>query len=583
MEDKLMAKVYGIDLGTTYSAIATLDNNGLPVIIDNDVDGTPFIASAVYFPENGEPVIGEEAKKQAEVEPGRVVQFVKREIGKADAQTWEFNGIKYDPITISALILKRIKKYVEQQNNTTVSDVVITCPAYFGIKERNETREAGKIAGLNVLDIINEPTAAALNYCLREFKENRKIMVYDLGGGTFDITLFDYSVDDENKATIDILATGGNDRLGGVDWDNLICEHITEWYCEDNRIDERSELDSDVRQQIQTQAENIKIGLTKMPSKKAYINSDRGRASLVVNKDKFNEIASGKVDETMAYVRNLLDKVNVSANDIDTVLLVGGSTRMTMIEEAVKAMFPGKVKYEDPDKAVAKGAALAAAIKFNEILDKRVHISKDGEIEPRKEHTGEKGEDNEDEKITREQADNLKIRLGPDEITEITYIDKLPRSFGPGVMNDNDEYVIDNLLFIGDPSPAEIEKTYETTKDNMPRIVVRIFENWGEDRENTYVIPCIDRDGQPQYTDPDLKVEFIGQLELTLPLNTPQKSPIDVTFSFSSAGLDVTARNPNTNERISAELASYNTKNREEMEETVKVVKDSNPRGQINS
>ena len=236
-----MAKVYGIDLGTTYSVISTLDDNGMPEIVVNQDEGSNLLASAVYFQEGGDPVVGEVAKNQKDIEPERVVEFVKRYIGKPDAPTYDFDGVTYDPITISSLILKRMKEYANAQGHD-VKDVVITCPAYFGNEERAATKQAGLIAGLNVLNIVNEPTAAALNYCCREFKESRKIMVYDLGGGTFDITLFDFSVDANGKALIDIIETGGNDRLGGIDWDARMYDYMCEKYAFENGVSKKSRL-----------------------------------------------------------------------------------------------------------------------------------------------------------------------------------------------------------------------------------------------------------------------------------------------------------------------------------------------------
>lgn len=173
-----MAKVYGIDLGTTYSAIATLDENSLPIVIPNHYDGGDLLASAVYFQEGANPenpVVGEYAKGMKDSEPDRVVEFVKRYIGRKDAPTYMFEGVQYDPITISSIILKRLKEYAGEQGHD-VHDVVITCPAYFNDKQKAATKQAGEIAGLNVLNIVYEPTAAALNYCSREYKENRKII-----------------------------------------------------------------------------------------------------------------------------------------------------------------------------------------------------------------------------------------------------------------------------------------------------------------------------------------------------------------------------------------------------------------------
>jgi molecular chaperone DnaK (HSP70) len=211
-----MKKIYGIDLGTTYSAIATKDENGHPVIIENQDEGTNNIASVVYFQDIGDPVIGEVAKNMYEAEPTKVVQYVKRQIGKEDSQIYKFGGKDYDPITISALIIKQIVKHANDQGHD-VKDVVITCPASFGYEERTATKQAGEIAGLNVLNIINEPTAAALKYCYRELQINSKIMVYDLGGGTFDLTVFNMTVDVIGIILIDVLFSDGDEHLGGID------------------------------------------------------------------------------------------------------------------------------------------------------------------------------------------------------------------------------------------------------------------------------------------------------------------------------------------------------------------------------
>jgi len=284
-------KVYGIDLGTTYSVLATLGDNGMPEVIDNHYDGVPLLASAVYFQEDGTPVVGKTAKNQAQVEPSRVALHVKRHIGEEDAPTWEIGEVKYDPITISALILKQMKEYAAEQGHD-VNDVVITCPAYFKIPHRNATRQAGEIAGLNVLNIINEPTAAALNYCCREFRESRKIMVYDLGGGTFDVTLFDFSVSENNTATIKVLRTGGDKKKGGIDWDDRLFKHIVELYAKEKGVSEESvEKDPALKQKISALAEDVKIGLSKLPQKSFTIDSFR----FEVTREKFEELTLGLV------------------------------------------------------------------------------------------------------------------------------------------------------------------------------------------------------------------------------------------------------------------------------------------------
>ena len=430
-----MAKVYGIDLGTTYSVISTLDDNGMPEIIANQDEGSNLCASAVYFQEGGDPVVGEVAKNQKDIEPERVVEFVKRYIGKEDARTYEFDGVKYDPITISSLILKRMKEYANAQGHD-VKDVVITCPAYFGNEERSATKQAGIIAGLNVLNIVNEPTAAALNYCCREFKENRKIMVYDLGGGTFDITLFDFSVDESGKALIDIIKTGGNDRLGGIDWDARMYDYMCEKYAYENGV-EQDEMDAELQHKIKAQVEQAKKDLSTLQKKSYTISYDGDRTRIELTREDFEARTQDLVEQTMDFVNQLLSDTGLSVDGIDVVLLVGGSTRMPMIKAAVESLFPGKVRVEDPDLAVAKGAALAAAIEWNERLQT---IVSGGEV-PTEAPDSYGAETN--LPTTAEEAAALMIDV-PQQVSTVS--DKLTRSLGPAVFVDEDHYMIDNLL-----------------------------------------------------------------------------------------------------------------------------------------
>jgi len=564
-----MAKVYGIDLGTTYSVIATLDENGLPEVIENTDDASQLLASAVYFPEGGgNPVIGNSAKNQAEVEPDRVVQFVKREIGKPDAQIREFDGVKYDPITISSLILKRMKEYANAQGHD-VNDVVITCPAYFGTEERNATQQAGKIAGLNVLNIVNEPTAAALNYCCREFRENRKIMVYDLGGGTFDITLFDFSVDNTGKASIDVIRTGGDDRLGGIDWDARLFDHICEKYADEEGVTQ-GEMDAELRQRIRAEVETTKKSLSSLEKKSFTINYAGTPTRLEVERGKFEELTRDLVERTMDFVRKLLSDTGISSGDVDIVLLVGGSTMMPMVKAAVEAMFPNKVRVEQPNLAVAKGAALAAAVEWNERLLDQVEGNVNGEAaaagEPR---------------ISKDEATKLMINVPQVFSGESIVKDKLSRSSGPAIFNEKGEYVIDNLLFVGDECPSESSQTYGTMSDNQTAVEIYVFENVSEDRVNKYLTPSINEHDEEQYTDPALKVKNIGKVILDLPPNTPKGSPIEVTFRFSTDGLKVRARNPATGQTVETDIASDGTKTKEEMNEAIKRFASIQTSGQI--
>lgn len=553
-----MAKVYGIDLGTTYSVISTLDDNGMPEIVANQDEGSNTLASAVYFQEGGDPVVGEVAKNQKDIEPERVVEFVKRYIGKPDASTYEFDGVTYDPITISSLILKRMKEYANAQGHD-VKDVVITCPAYFGNEERTATKQAGLIAGLNVLNIVNEPTAAALNYCCREFKENRKIMVYDLGGGTFDITLFDFSVDESGKAFIDIIKTGGNDRLGGIDWDARMYDYMCEKYAFENGVSQ-DDMELELQQKIKAQIEQAKKDLSTLQKKSYTISYDGDRTRIELTREDFESRTQDLVEQTMDFVTRLLDDSGVSADSVDVVLLVGGSTKMPMIRAAVEAMFPSKVRVEDPDLAVAKGAALAAAIEWNERLQT---IASGGEIKPEY-PVGDTEEPISNLPTTAEEAAALMINV-PQQVSTVS--DKLTRSLGPAVYVDEDHYMIDNLLFVGDEIPAEAEAVYGTRVDNQLEIKVKVFENVATDRENKHVLPSIDENGNEQYTDPSLKVKMIGEVRLDLPPHTLKGTPIRVVFRSSAIGLEVTATNLETDESAKTTITTDNTMTSDELDE----------------
>lgn len=569
-----MAKVYGIDLGTTYSVITTLDDNGMPEVISNQDEGSDLLASAVYFQDGADAVVGEVAKNQKDIEPERVVEFVKRYIGKPDAPTYEFDGVKYDPITISALFLKRMKAYADAQGHD-VKNVVITCPAYFGNEERAATKQAGIIAGLNVLNIVNEPTAAALNYCVREFKENRKIMVYDLGGGTFDITLFDFSVDDDGKALIDIIKSGGNDRLGGIDWDARMFDYMCKQYAFENGT-EIGDMDKELKDTIRAQVEQAKKDLSTLEKKSYTIKYDGDRTRIELTRNDFEEQTQDLVEQTMDFVHQLLSGVGMSADDVDVVLLVGGSTFMPMIKNAVENLFPGKVRVEQPNLAVAKGAALSAAIEWNErIVDIKQKLDQGKEISQEEQDVIS---DIPEEAISSDNASDLMINV-PQQVSTVS--DKLTRSLGPAVFVSEDSYMIDNLLFVDDEIPAEAESVYETRVDNAPEIVVNVYENVSQDRVNKHVVPCYDYEGNPQYTDPELKVKRIGEVRLQLPPNTPKGSPIRVVFRLSTVGLEVTAENMETGEVATVEINPDNGYTADQVSEAKKRFEGINTSGQI--
>ncbi len=528
---------YGIDLGTTYSCIATLDRNGNPEVVRNQADASDTLASAVFFESADNVVIGNSAKDMVETDGERVVQFVKREIGKPNARTYEFDGKTYTPVEISALILGRLKQMVEEQGGS-VDDVVITCPAYFGLEERNATKKAGELAGMNVLNLINEPTAAALSYCARQFQEERTILVYDLGGGTFDVTIVKMSLvmnaEGSEVQKVTVITTGGNDELGGKDWDDKLFDHILQACCDENGLIP-DEIDVETRQLIRSRVETTKKKLSNAETAKVKINVNGAMTTINISREEFENLTSDKVAQTMTYVEDTLQKAgNI---EIDTVLLVGGSTFMPMIRNAVEARFPGKVQIEDPDRAVAKGAAICASMLVEE--------AEGGAPIPVGGDTDTEGGDTTEP--TGPKASHASSGLSTSFVVE----DQTPRSFGPGVLNEAGDYIIDNIIKMGEIMPATAVKTYYTAADNMVKIVLRAFENMSQDDSLT---PCVDNMGESQPTDPAHNVKLLGELEMLLPPNTRKGSPIEVTFQVDAVGVYVKAVNLSTGEIVETTL-----------------------------
>ena len=511
---------YGIDLGTTYSCIARLDSNGNPEVIRNTEDDSNTVASVVFFENESNVIVGQAAKENVETDGDRVVQFVKREIGKREARTYEFDGKTYTPVEISALILTRLKNLVEDQGGT-IEDAVITVPAYFGLEERSATKQAGELAGLHVLSLINEPTAAALSYCARQFQEDRTILVYDLGGGTFDVTVLKMSMTQNDSGRdvqkITVLATDGDDKLGGKDWDDKLYNHILRACCDDNGLTPE-EVEAETRQDIRSKVEEAKRKLSKKQSAKVRIDVNGSRTEVVLKRADFEQMTSDLVARTMNFVDATLEKV--PAESIDTVLLVGGSTYMPMIINAVEEKFPGKVQQHDPDQAVAKGAAIYASMLVEEVDS------------PAAQEAETSGDATRAEQLT----------------SKFTVEDQTPRSFGPGVVDMNGakhKYVLENFIKIGEKMPAVFTKTYYPLEDNQELVRLRAFENISTDDT---LIPSVDEDGNPQATDPAHKVKLLGELIVNLPPNTSRDTPIKVTFKVDASGVHVEAVNTKTDE-----------------------------------
>lgn len=365
-----MARAVGIDLGTTNSAVAVLEG-GEPTVIAN-AEGFRTTPSVVAFTKDGEILVGETAKRQAVTNVDRTIASVKRHMGT----DWTFavDDKKYTPQEISARILAKLKRDAETYLGEAVTDAVITVPAYFNDAERQATKDAGEIAGLNVLRIINEPTAAALAYGLDKGKEDELILVFDLGGGTFDVSLLEVGKDDD-FSTIQVRATSGDNRLGGDDWDQRIVEHLVKKFKETTGVDVSK--DKIALQRLKEAAEQAKKELsqaTQASIQLPYLSlTENGPANLdeTLTRAQFEQMTADLVDRTKKPFNDVIKEAGVKVDDIAHVVLVGGSTRMPAISELVKSLTGGREpnKGVNPDEVVAVGASLQAGVLKGERKD----------------------------------------------------------------------------------------------------------------------------------------------------------------------------------------------------------------------
>ena len=358
-----MARAVGIDLGTTNSVVSVLEG-GDPVVIAN-AEGTRTTPSVVAFSKDGEVLVGSVAKRQAVTNVDRTISSVKRHMGTD--WTTEIDGKKYTPQEISARILMKLKGDAEAFLNDTVTDAVITVPAYFNDAERQATKEAGEIAGLNVLRIVNEPTAAALAYGLDKGKEDELILVFDLGGGTFDVSLLEVGKDDDGFSTIQVRATSGDNRLGGDDWD----QRVVEWLLAQVKANTGADLSRDkiALQRLQEAAEQAKKELSSATSTNISLQylsvTPEGPIHLdeKLTRAKFEELTRDLLERTKKPVLDVIKEAGVSISEISEVVLVGGSTRMPAVAELVKELTGREPnKGVNPDEVVAMGAALQAGV-----------------------------------------------------------------------------------------------------------------------------------------------------------------------------------------------------------------------------
>lgn len=443
-----MKKAIGIDLGTTYSATAIMQD-GKPTILPN-IEGQNITPSVVLFPSTDageEPLVGEMAKRSAATSPLDVVQFVKRQMGDPNWRFESANGHSYSAEEISAVILKKLKNDAETALGHAVTDVVITVPAYFDDARRTATRQAGQIAGMNVLRVLNEPTAAAMSYGLSQNK-NGTILVYDLGGGTFDVSIMDI-----NNGDFDVLATDGNRNLGGFDFDNRIAEYVFEQIKEQG-ITRDIRTDDLLVAEIREKAEIAKKSLTTVAQTSILLTVDSKHIRIKMTRDEFENRTVDLLNTTRELVEDAMENAGKSWGDIDHLLLIGGSTKMPMVKKMMTSLSGKNPELNvNPDEAVALGAAIQAYINANEAIDVK-------------------------------QSSGVPAVIGGELIT-INVSDVTSQALGVILLNDRDQE--ENFVVIPKNAkiPSKGEQNARTVIDQQSSILVRVTQ--GEDREVRYV------------------------------------------------------------------------------------------------
>lgn len=464
----------GIDLGTTYSCLAYIDGEGNPIVEKNfeQEDTTP---SVVLFNENGEIIVGSPAKDMAVMYPSnRTITAVKRQIG-TDYKV-NIDGDIYTPVTLSAAILKKMINDFNEAHGCDVRKAIITCPAYFGQNERDSTKYAGKIAGLDDVTIINEPTAAAISFGYGGDGSKKRVIVYDLGGGTFDVTVLEI---EGNSFTA--VATDGERLLGGRDWDRALAAVIKNKVSQSSGIPMAEiEEDRDAAVTLEIDTESIKKRLTTAESTRGTLTVGGVKTVYSVTRAEFESATAPLLNRTLEIIDRVLTSKSFGLDDIDEIILVGGSSRMPQIKNGISAKYPGaKVRVFDPDRSIAKGAAIFARSRDLESVD-----------------------------VT----DTQKLIVK----------NVLSKTFGVRVEYNGKE-MISNIIYRNETLPIESVKIYYPIEEGQPSVLVEIFEDSALRSDNTPRTDLIDGNS-------------VGEFEMDLPDGIGMDTPIKVTFKAAEDG-----------------------------------------------
>jgi molecular chaperone DnaK (HSP70) len=539
-----LKRVYGIDLGTTYSAIAYVDEHGKPVIVPNQ-ESERITPSVVLF-DGDNIIVGNTAKESAKVEPHRVESRIKQHMGDPNF-VFEYEGQVFSPEDISSFILRKVVGDAELALGDKITDVVITCPAYFGTPEREATANAGRLAGLNVRAILNEPTAAAIAYGLEQ-NEDQTVLVYDLGGGTFDITMIEIK-----DRLIRVICTGGDHRLGGVLWDESIVMYLAEQFRTQTGEGSDPLDDPEVLNDLFLQAERGKKTLTQREKAPFRVTHAGNQARVELDRDKFEEITKHLLDRTIELSHEMLADARAKGHErFDKVILVGGATRMPQVRNRLVAEFNLEPEIYDPDEAVAKGAALYAL--KESLLDQvqdflTTQVAVDGQPASPVDLAQVS------EKEVAQALDHLEKELGftltgpVRELVNTRIVNVLSKSLGVVARNEQSQDVIVYLLPRNSEVPLERVTDFGTDSGNQAAVDIRVMS------------------GERDSPDP-LDCQEVGVATLNLPEKLPARSPIRVKFAISKDGrLGVSATDLTGGGSIDVEFETEAVLNAEEVAE----------------
>ena len=542
-------RVYGIDLGTTYTCIAHVDDvSGKPTVHPN-IEGELTTPSIVLFEDAETRVVGREAKNSALLDAAHVVEMIKREIGRPGWRR-EFFGREESPEEISSYIVRKIVDDAEQSSGQRPEKVVITCPAYFDVPQREATAAAGRIAGLDVLEIINEPTAAAINYGMQD-KGDQTVLVYDLGGGTFDITVIQIS-----EGAIRVVATGGNDQLGGRDWDEEIVKYCAEQWRAEHPGAESGLMDSpDTLQDLWTRAESGKRSLSALPHTRIAVVHDGKQTAVQLTREKFEELTAHLLENTITFTHAVLDAARrVGHPAVDRLLLVGGSTKMPQVEARLRDEFGIAIESHEPDFAVAKGAAIYGQ---KLAIDERIRHEIAGQTDQRPEEVDVAATPRDVREAAEEAvAETLSLRLGTvRRFGGMAVTNVASHSFGVRAFTQDDTEVIANLVFAQQPLPAKTTMTFGTKDGHTPEVELRIIENTSTEK--------IVRDLTAG--------EEVTCATLEMRAGLPPNSPVEVTFEMDGQGrLHITGQDKSAGGKIvEADLETDRVLSQDEVEQAI--------------